>query len=526
MKTKIKKPIQVTQWTGCYDQGWHRMITPDSYSHPAKMARGLLEQIINHGFERGWWQKNSIIADPFGGVGNTGLIGAYHGLRVVSVELEPRFVTMAQANYQMHASKLARLGCPMPVILQGDSRDFDRIVGPVVGCVTSPPFATQQTGGGLAKADAKYAGDGRAFGKNHGYQNQADSPRNIAALPAGDVAGCLTSPPYISGGHHADQTGAWNTNGRGTTKGKGLGSKEGANYGATLGQIGKLKPGDVVAVVSPPPFQDCGINLGDTGDTPARRQEISKHSKCRNRAYGNKVGQIGNLKGGTIDGAISSPPYAQSIRNVEFCGTDPDASDRKCGPNSQQASRRGYGHATGQIGTCKGGFIDGAISSPPYGDIAAGQGGLNTKPAKKPGQQSGRTATLPSQNADQRYGQTKGQISRESPETYWEACRSVYAAVGRTLKPGGVMVLVTKDFVKAGKRVLLSDDTVTLCESLGFVLIERVQAMLVSETRHADLFTGEDVETKSRKSFFRRLHEKRPGAVKIDFEDVLIFSKP
>ena len=52
--------------------------------------------------------------------------------------------------------------------------------------------------------------------------------------------------------------------------------------------------------------------------------------------------------------------------------------------------------------------------------------------------------------------------------------------------------------------------------------------MLVSRTVHNDMFAagGECVVTKERKSFFRRLHEKKPGAVKIDWEEVIIARKP
>lgn len=51
-----------------------------------------------------------------------------------------------------------------------------------------------------------------------------------------------------------------------------------------------------------------------------------------------------------------------------------------------------------------------AVSSPPYAHIAAGAGGLNTKPARN-GQQGGRNPNSASQSADQHYGATDGQLS-------------------------------------------------------------------------------------------------------------------
>ncbi|HEU4344036.1 MAG TPA: hypothetical protein VFU31_20975 [Candidatus Binatia bacterium] len=48
--------------------------------------------------------------------------------------------------------------------------------------------------------------------------------------------------------------------------------------------------------------------------------------------------------------------------------------------------------------------------------------------------------------------------------------------------------------------------------------------MLTSEKRHTDLFEGETVKKTERKSFFRRLAEKK-GSPRIDFEEVIIARK-
>ena len=48
--------------------------------------------------------------------------------------------------------------------------------------------------------------------------------------------------------------------------------------------------------------------------------------------------------------------------------------------------------------------------------------------------------------------------------------------------------------------------------------------MLVTEERKSDLFDGERVTIRERKSVFRRLAEKK-GSPNIDWEDVLIFRK-
>lgn len=110
------------------------------------------------------------------------------------------------------------------------------------------------------------------------------------------------------------------------------------------------------------------------------------------------------------------------------------------------------------------------------------------------------------------------------PVTFWSAARDVVAECHAVLKPGGMAVWVTKDFVRAKKRVCFSADWVRLCESCGFTLVKWVRASVVSETVHGDLFLGETVKRTERKSFFRRLAEKK-GSPRIDHEDVLFFVK-
>jgi hypothetical protein len=86
-----------------------------------------------------------------------------------------------------------------------------------------------------------------------------------------------------------------------------------------------------------------------------------------------------------------------------------------------------------------------------------------------------------------------------------------------------VLVVVVKSYVKAGKRVPLPMQTLKLLIHLGFTPIERIKAMLVEETVTPGLF-GDVTKIKERKSFFRRLAEKK-GSPRIDFEEVLIVRK-
>ena len=86
--------------------------------------------------------------------------------------------------------------------------------------------------------------------------------------------------------------------------------------------------------------------------------------------------------------------------------------------------------------------------------------------------------------------------------------------------------LVCKDFVRKGQRVPFSDQWQQLCAAVGFQHVERVHAMLVEEHgEQMDIFGGATARRKERKSFFRRLAEKK-GSPRIDHEDVIIMRKP
>lgn len=65
--TALSEP-QVEQWHGCYETGWGNLITPESFAHPAKYSRDLIERIFDHCLERGYIAKGGSIGDPFGGI--------------------------------------------------------------------------------------------------------------------------------------------------------------------------------------------------------------------------------------------------------------------------------------------------------------------------------------------------------------------------------------------------------------------------------------------------------------------------
>lgn len=427
MITARKPRVKWLDWRNCYDDNWNGYIVPEAFAHPAKFARGLVERIYKHMLEQGWIKRGDTIFDPFGGIGNGGIIGASLGLKWVGVELEERFVNFAKQNFELHRKTWEQFGDPLPTIIHGDSRNAFKLVREASGCVSSPPFSgTEQPCASQTRAKKDY----HAFTRGDGTKRDATMT------------------------------------------------------GETLGQLGAMKEGDVDAAISSPPFVE-------------------------------PPGQLGSMKEGVIDAALSSPPYAD--QDLGGDGQRKFAGSKSAEENKATKNGKGlhgtYGTTSGQLADLKEGDIGGAVSSPPYEDSQVGTGKGERKGWRGYTDIGGGTYA------------TDGQVSAMPPETFWQAARQIVEQTYLLLKPGAYAAFVCKDYVKNGKRVPFCDNWARLCEACGFEVVQRVRAWLVKEETHAGLF-GEVTKKTERKSFFRRLHEKKPGAVKIDFEEVIFVRKP
>lgn len=402
-----------TTWADCYDDRWTGFIVPASFAHPAKYSKALIERIYDHCLALGWLSKGDRVGDCFGGVATGGLIAAYRGLEWVGVELEPRFVDWARQNINLHRGKLVYLSCPLPKIVQGDSRNFHEIVGEVCGVVTSPPF----------NENSHNAIHGQGKGSHSHDRNESKS---------------RCKKDYV----RAD----------------------------SLGNIGELRPGAVDAVITSPPYAQTGVEKSSASVDMVKNWETYKAS----------------------GGGSSFESYKAT----------------------QEKHSAGYGHSEGQISRLNGGSVEAVVTSPPFEDRNACQ---------DPKYRENRTNSGGPLHHE--YGDEVGQIGKNSGETYWSAMAQVYASCFLAIKPGGFIAVVVKDYVKNKQVVPLCNDTARLLEHCGFVIVERVHAMLVKKTSHDDLFSGATTQTKSRKSFFRRLAEAK-GSPEINFEEVIFAKRP
>jgi hypothetical protein len=185
----------------------------------------------------------------------------------------------------------------------------------------------------------------------------------------------------------------------------------------------------------------------------------------------------------------------------------------------------------------KAGQLDGLVTSPPFEKGAEGvmRAGKFKDPSafalvqKDTGNGCSLEAKLRAmQKEDERasYGQTAGNIGNQSGDTFWSASRLILEQCYEVLAPNSHTVFVCKDFVRNKKVVPFCEQWAMLCESVGFRLIHIHRAWLVERkgSQHR-LDGGEDVLDVERKSFFRRLAEKK-GSPRIDYETVLCFVKP
>jgi len=426
----------MTTWQGCYDAGWKGLIVEDAFAHPAKFSRNLIGRIYRHMIERGWLAPGMTVVDPFGGVALGALDAMANGLHWRGCELESRFVTLGQANI---AEWTRRFG-------------------------HSQGWGTAQ----LIQGDSRRLGDALAL------------PRARAAhpLPTGSVEAVVSSPPYSEG--------CARTGGKDLHPERIDGGKIGVvleSYGSSPGQLGAMPAGSVEAVVSSPPYADH-LGDGSNGIDTTKMQRASsgqkrgpgtKHEKTfqsQAGGYSKGLGNLGNLRPGSVDACVSSPPYEGSLdRGVV------DPAERV-----QLAREMGISNAE---------HIS-PIDMERIGKRSQGD-----------------------------YGRTDGQLGGESSETFWSAAREIVLQCAAILRPGGVAAFVTKDFVRDKKRVPFSADWVKLCEACGFRLVEWVKASLVKDLgSHADLYGDVHHRKVERKSFFRRLAEKK-GSPRIDEEDVL-----
>ncbi len=103
------------------------------------------------------------------------------------------------------------------------------------------------------------------------------------------------------------------------------------------------------------------------------------------------------------------------------------------------------------------------------------------------------------------YGSHPAQVGHLRRERYWQAMTDVYRNAYAALT-GGYLILVVKDHIKDGQRAPTAEQTIHLCQDIGFILIDHHQRFL------------------SNLSLWQRRRKER-GEPVVEEEDVLVFKK-
>jgi modification methylase len=155
--------------------------------------------------------------------------------------------------------------------------------------------------------------------------------------------------------------------------------------------------------------------------------------------------------------------------------------------------------------------VDLVLTSPPYGCEV----GEIDKSAWHTGREICRTDT-------RNYSRDRTNIGHARGTAYAEAMLDIYRACATVVKPGGFVVIVTKDMRRHGKLRNLAGETVDLCQRAGLDYWQHIVALLA---------TIRDAELVPRPSFWQ-ITQTRSALVRGDrshlvcHEDVLVFRRP
>ena len=233
-----------------------------------------------------------------------------------------------------------------------------------------------------------------------------------------------------------------------------LGSQMG-NCQIIQGDARQLK-GLADKIVTSPPYAEAH-DKDPGGITKTNRKDLLPYSYLKNGSSDN----IQNLPYGQIDKIVTSPPYSD----------EPTISEsylkirREIGRDTSKPSQRYRKY-------------DSIITSPPYEGTEARDRSKDNSHRDD----NERTHAGGSVKIMQGYQGTANNIGNLKSDSYLEAMLQVYQQCHKVLKSGGLMILVTKNFIRKKQVVRLDTDTIKLCEQAGFTFVERHYRKLPSQS--------------------------------------------
>jgi len=385
---------------------------PETMAHPAKMPTYLAQWIL-----RRYTKEGETVLDPMAGCATTGVEAMKINRNAILLDLEAKFCDLMRRNVECGKQFNARSHFPLKLgevkVIQGDSRRLSEVLAENMDAILfSPPYVP-------------------------------DDERRIRHITADDQdrkRGYVPMKGY-----------------------RGYYSKDERNIG------NPRQYGCVDAVVSSPPYSDAVSKQGGEVD---RFKGFIGQSQVEARRYSTDPENIGNLPHGKIDTVITSPPFGATKPDLE-------GEKGKRGKDSKARVKKDYEapEDPSNISNLKHGSIDAIVTSPPYEN--AMEGGSRHHPESEPHYRIVREKKAWNYYSDDKTG---GQIGNLRSQTYLEAMLQVYWECFQVLKPLGRMILVVKNFIRNKKIVDLVSDTIKLCELARFKHTETFERSLKTQS--------------------------------------------
>lgn len=323
-------------------------------------------------------------------------------------------------------------------------------------------------------------------GLGKGMIIKGDSRRLSEVLGSGRAENDIFSPPFANQNSQSRDKPDFTAdkNGRGFI---------GKKYSEDENNIGNLSYGAVDSVITSPPYanrlKDNKQNDGDPARVSYRESGTEQKDNIGNLSY-------------EADSIITSPPY----KDVNVEQTHMTSNDRGNPKNPEFRPSWKKKLEEGYADTKRPYSVDSVITSPPYEEGIGHGGGRKNKIIE-------RSKGIWTQGQGS-YSKSKENIGEMRAGTYLDAMLTIYKECFKVLKPNGTMVLVVKNFVRAGKQVRLDSDTIRLCERANFTFIRRHYRKIKNPS-----FWIQNAIIKWKK---KHPNEEHPYPL---FEDVLVFQK-
>ena len=432
-----------------------------------------------------------LILDNMAGSG-TMMLACTLGRDVVLVELEDKFCKMMTDNWE-EVRMRPQLGSVMGncQIIQGDARQLEGLVDKIV---TSPPYAEAESRNERSYQEGEVA---HMMSRSYVKTKQGKSAGQISNLPYGQIDKIVTnSDEQMLGGLIVGE----------------------GSFFISSQKDDRMKLGHLLH----PRFSLCLVN------TPADKALIEKIQgmlgcdkiRVRQDKRPNHrdiieywVYKIDDLVDRVIP--LCNQVIPPSAKRVSFEKWKELVLRMK---NGEHLTPEGLEYIKARISGINNPEIDVAIFGPPYENAITGkEAGINWSKGtrgkaegNKPRDKSKEPAFghLAGFGMPLGYSESQDNIGNLKSQSYLEAMLQVYQSCFAVLRDGGLMILVTKNFIRNKQVVRLDTDTIKLCEQAGFSFLERHYRKLPSQ------------------SFWRVIYSKKyPSVPMIDYEDVLVFAK-